>query len=65
MKMDDLLQWIALGAILLIIIVWITRRIIRFRRALTRRDGSGCGCGCDGCDKYCQLADKNPRDDGK
>lgn len=60
-----MLQWISLGGILLIVVIWIIRKTVRFSRALRDGDTSGCGCGCGGCDKNCQFADKTIGDDGK
>ncbi len=65
MEMDDLVQWIALGVILLIIGVIIVKRFISFRRALRNSGGEDCGRGCNGCNNYCQLADKTIGKDGK
>lgn len=38
---NDLFQWLSVAAILIVVILYIIRRL--------RRRDKGCGCGCDNC----------------
>ena len=62
MDFNDIIQWVAVAAILIIVFVVVVRKLLRLRRRLRKGGSAGCGCGCQGCEADCSLRDAGRRD---
>lgn len=62
MSFNDLIQWIVVGVIVMIALILVARKIIRFRNRVKYGESDSCGCGCAGCTQDCGIKKKNKRE---
>ena len=58
MSFNDLIQWATVVSVIVIAVVVIVRKVLRFRKGLKEGNGPSCGCGCAGCTIDCDLKKK-------
>ncbi len=56
---NDIIQWGAVIAIVLIAAITIIKKIMKFRSTVKNGKNPDCGCGCCSCDAGCALRDNN------
>jgi cobalamin biosynthesis protein CobD/CbiB len=49
LQLNDIVQWIAVAIILIVVVLTIVRKTLRFQRQLKKHNSPSCNCGCSSC----------------